>query len=199
MQLPSPHIRTLEIHPVPFTHLLDRYDSSGNREWNGLGVPLLFEAICDAASLGYNCLHIAGAEPLHCPALHALCSEAHRVGMMATLQLQQHDITPRLLDELYESVDLLGVALDGRPASQGRMRKCHRIRMAVDRGIPVVVIFRAGRQSLRDLEWSAQFAAEHGATALAVRTSNLSRDQLATVWMVLEFFRDLYRARLSIG
>jgi hypothetical protein len=199
MQLPGPHIRTLEIHPVPFTRLLHRYDSSGNREWSRLGVPLLFEAIGDAASLGYNCLHIAGAEPLHCPALHALCSEAHRVGMMATVQLQQREITPRLLDELHESVDLLGVALDGRPSSHGRMRKCHRIRMAVDRGIPVVVIFRVGRHSLKDLEWAAQFAAEHGATALAVRTSNLSREQLATTWMVLESLRDLYRGCLSIG
>ena len=73
------------------------------------------------------------------------------------------------------------------------------VKKAYDRGIPVVVIFQAGRSSLRDLEWVPQFAAEHGATALAVRTSNLSRDQLATAWMILEYFRDLYRGRLSIG
>jgi hypothetical protein len=199
MHPPVPDLRTLEIHPVPFTRLLHRYDSSGNRERDGLGVPLLCEAIGDAASLGYNCLHIAGTEPLHCPALHALCSEAHRVGMMATLQLQQREITPRLLDELNGSVDLLGVALDGRPASHGRMRKCHRIRMALDRGIPVVVIFQMGRGSMKDLEWAAHFAAEHGATALAVRASKLSSEQLATAWMVLEYFRDLYRGRLAMG
>ena len=119
--------------------------------------------------------------------------------MQATLQLKQGAITQRLVDELHGSVDLLGVVLEGRPAFQGRIRKCLRIKMARDRGIPVLVIFRLTRNNMNDLEWAAQFAAEHGASALVVRASNLSEDQLATAWMVLEFLRDLCRGRLSIG
>ena len=195
----GPDTHTLEIHPVPFTRLLHRHSASGRPEEDGLGVPLLLEAIGEAASLGYNCLHLAGDEPLHCPALHSLCGEAHRHGMQATLQLKQGAITQRLVDELHGSVDLLGVVLEGRPAFQGRIRKCLRIKMARDRGIPVLVIFRLTRNNMNDLEWAAQFAAEHGASALVVRASNLSEDQLATAWMVLEFLRDLCRGRLSIG
>src|SRR5215469_17207398 len=107
----SPHdpaIRILEVNPIPFTRLLHHTPASGVRERDGLGVPLLLQAIGDAASLGYNCLHISGSEPLHCPALHSLCGEAHSHGMTTAMQLKQRALTPSLLDELRGVVDSLG-------------------------------------------------------------------------------------------
>src|SRR5262249_13857401 len=85
------------------------------------------------------------------------------------------------------------------PAIRGRIRRCHRIRMAVERGIPVVVIFKLHRANMKDLEWAAEFASEHGAAGLSVRTGSLSQDQLATAWMVVEFLRDLWRGRVAVG
>jgi hypothetical protein len=97
MNLLDPEIRTLEVNPVPITRLLHRNFPSGLRERDGLGVPLLLQAIGEAASLGYNVLHISGDNPLDCPSLHPLCGEAHRHGMQTTLQLQQTALTPRLI------------------------------------------------------------------------------------------------------
>src|SRR5215813_3968754 len=72
MNLHHPEARTLEVHPVPLTCLLHRNLPSGSRERDGLGVPLLLQAIGEASSLGYNLLHISGEDPLRCASLHSL-------------------------------------------------------------------------------------------------------------------------------
>jgi len=199
MNLLSPDTRTLEVHPVPFTCLLHRYPSSGHREWDRLGVPLLLAAVGDAAQLGYTSLHVAGDEPLHCPALHSLCDEAHRHGMKTTLQLGQGVLNQRLLEELQGSVDLLGIVLESRPAAQGRVRKCRHLRTARQLGMETAVIMKLTRGNMNDLEWAAQFAAEHEASTLSIRPYRVSDEQITTAWMVVEFLRDVCRGRLRIG
>ena len=195
----GPHIRTLEVHPVPFTRLLNRYPSSGNGERDPLGVPLLLQAIGDSASLGYNLLHIAGDEPLQCSGLHSLCGAAHQAGMQTTIQIRQSLINERLLKELDGSVDLLGAVLEGRMVAHGRARKCPRLQLAREHGTAVAVIFKLTRSNLDDLEWATQLAAEHGARALLVRAPNLTPDQIDTAWMMIEALRDICRGRLEIG
>jgi Fe-coproporphyrin III synthase len=198
MNLLDPEIRTLEVHPVPFTRLLHRNFPSGLRDRDGLGVPVLLDAIGEAASLGYNLLRISGDNPLHCPALHSLCGEAHRHGIRTTIQLPQNELTQRLIGEFSGVVDRLAIVLDGRPIVRKRIRRCHRLTMLGQRQIPFAVIFTLTRSNLNDLEPAVQFALEHEAAALAVRTSELSEDQLATAWMVTEFLRDQCRGRLAI-
>jgi len=195
----GPHIRTLEVHPVPFTRLLNRYPSSGNGERDPLGVPLLLQAIGDSADLGYNLLHIAGDEPLQCSGLHSLCGAAHQAGMLTTIQIRQSLINGRLLKELDGSVDLLGAVLEGRMVARGHARKCPRLQLAREHGAAVAVIFKLTRSNLEDLEWAAQLAVEHGARALLVRASNLMPDQMDTAWMVIEALRDICRGQLEIG
>jgi Fe-coproporphyrin III synthase len=199
MNLLGPDARTLEVHPIPFTRLLHRYPSSGHREWDRLGTPLLLAAVGEASQLGYTSLHVSGDEPLHCPALHSLCDEAHRHGMKTTLQLRQGELSQRLLKELQGSVDLLGVVLESRPAAHGRVRKCRELAAARELGMEVGVIIKLTRGNMNDLEWAAQFAAEHGARALSIRPCRVSDEQLATAWMVVEFLRDVCRGVLRIG
>jgi Fe-coproporphyrin III synthase len=199
MNLLGPDIRTLEVHPVPFTRLLHRYPPSGRWERDGLGVPLLLAALSDAASLGYTSLQIAGDEPLHCPALHSLCAEGHRHGMKTMLHVRQIQLNQRLLEELRGSIDVLGVVLDSKPSAHSRVRKCPHIRKARELGIGVAVIIRLTQTNMNELEWAAQFAVEHGASTLSVRARNISGDQLATAWMVLEFLRDVCRGRVRVG
>jgi hypothetical protein len=195
----DPHTRILEIHPVPFTRLLHRNIPSGGRERDGLGVPLLLQAIGDAASLGYHVLRIGGEEPLHCPALHALCGEAHRQGMQTTLDVPQSAITERLIDELRGAIDRVGIVLQGRPAVHGRVRKCHRTKLAREQGLAFNIIFTLTKRNLGDLEWAWRFAAEHGAAGLTVRAGEVGETQLASAWMVLEVLRDQHRGGLPAG
>src|ERR1035437_387446 len=84
MNLHIPDVRILEVHP-PRSNLRHSCRlSSTLEERNHLGLPLLLHAVRDAADLGYNFLHVAGADPLSDPALPVLCREAHRHGMMTS-------------------------------------------------------------------------------------------------------------------
>jgi MoaA/NifB/PqqE/SkfB family radical SAM enzyme len=197
MNLPDPDIRTLELHPLPCTRLL-RHSGPVFREWDGLSVPLLMDAIADAAALGYNRLHIAGDEPLYCAHLHSLCDEGHRRGMRTTLHLAQASVTRRILEELRGSVDLLGIVMEKRPEYKGRVLRCHDIAAARELGIPVSVIFRLTRNNIHDLSGAARFAVEHGAAALSVRVSNSYDGELARVWMMIQSLRTLWREKLAI-
>jgi hypothetical protein len=52
---------------------------------------------------------------------------------------------------------------------------------------------------LAELEWAAEFAAAQGAALLQVRPSpELTAEQMATAWMMVECLRDLQRGKLVI-
>jgi len=207
MNLHLPDVRTLEIHPAPWSNLRSSCrHSSETEERNGLGVPLLLQAVEDAARLGYNFLTIAGEEPLFYPGLQPLCREAHRRRMLTSMILHRATPTPAQLDWLRFSIDLLGIAIDARLVRHKRTRITRAAQSMEDRldlvrrsGIPFGIVFTLDQDNLSDLEWAAEYAAAQGAAMLQIRPSaGLTDEQMSTAWMMAECLGDLHRGRLVI-
>ena len=205
MNLHIPDVRTLEIHPAPWSTLRSTCQpSSILKERNDLGLPLLLHAIADAANLGYNFLNLAGLEPLRYPGLPALCREAHRHGMLTSMITRNMHLAAPQLEWLRFSVDLLGVEIPGKSALRNHRAPSPRATQSVERrlaairhsGIPFAIVFPLTPSSLAELAWAADFAAAQGASILHVRPSaDLTGEQMATAWMMLECLRELQRGK----
>ena len=181
--------------------------SSILEERNTLGLPLLLHAVADAANLGYNFLTVSGDEPLRYPWLAALCREAHKHGMLTSMISRSMALTAPQLEWLRFSIDLLGIEVEGRTPRQNRRGRVPRgvqtveQRLAVVResGIPFAIVFPLTTASLPELEWAAEFAADQGAAMLQVRPSEeLTDEQMATAWMMVECLCELQRGKLVI-
>ena len=192
MNLHIPDVRILEVHP-PWSNLRHSCRlSSTLEERNHLGLPLLLHAVRDAADLGYNFLHVAGADPLSDPALPVLCREAHRHGMLTSTVTRSAALAPQL-EWLRCSIDLLGVEIQCSGAARNRLAA---VRAS---GIPFAIVFRLTSASLPGLESAAEFAVAQGAALLQVRPSGkLTSEQTVTAWMMVEFLRELQRGKLVI-
>ncbi|HTP35838.1 MAG TPA: hypothetical protein VMJ75_26865 [Candidatus Acidoferrales bacterium] len=192
MNLAIPDVRTLEMHPPSFGYLKTSCRrSSGASGRSELGVPLLLGAIRDAAALGYNFLSIAGDQALAHPALGSLCREAHRMNMLTTLTARGAALSARRLKPLTHSVDLLGVKFEADVApSLETVRRS---------GIPFAVVYPLTAANMGEMEKAAAFAAARGAAMLNVRpVEELSDQQMATVWMMVECLRDMHRGELAV-
>ena len=207
-----PDVRTLEVHPITRRnpHLI-RPSSSGpeqrNEERNELGLPLLLEAVGDAADLGYNFLSVAGEDPLLYTGLQALCCEAHRRGVLTSITVHPAACALSQLDWLRHSIDLLGFAIDARTVRPPRGRRASRVAQATGQqlervrrsGMQFAIIFTLTAESLSHLEWAAEFASDRGAAMLQVRlTPGLTDEQISTAWMIAECLRELHRGRLVV-
>src|ERR1017187_5286359 len=186
------NLHILEVHP-PRSNLRHSCRlSSTLEERNHLGLPLLMHAVRDAADLGYNFLHVAGADPLSDPALPVLSSEAHRHGMLTSTVTRSAALAPQL-EWLRCSIDLLGLEIQGRGAARNRLAAVR------SSGIPFAIVFRLTSASLPGLESAAEFAVAQGAAMLQVRPSGkLTSEQTVTAWMMVEFLRELQRGKLVI-
>ena len=208
MNLHIPDVRTLELHPAPWSNLRSTCrSSSGLEERNGLGVPLLLQAIGDAAELGYNFLSVSGEEPLLYPGLQAICREAHRRHMLTSMVLNRVNPTAAQLDWLRFAIDLLGISLEARAVRPKRSRRVSRAAQDMEdrlelvrrSEIPYAIVFTLTQESLSDLEWAADYAAAHGAAMLQVcPAAGLGDEAMSTAWMLAECLADLHRGRLVI-
>jgi hypothetical protein len=193
MNLHIPDVRILEVHP-PWSNLRHSCRlSSTLEERNHLGLPLLLHAVRDAADLGYNFLHVSGADPLRDPALPVLCREAHHHGMLTSTVTPSAALEAPHLEWLRFSIDLLGVKFQQSAAARDRLAAVR------SSGIPFAIVFRLTAASLPGLESAAEFAVAQGAALLQVRPSGgLTSQQTATAWTMLESLRDRQRGRLVI-
>jgi hypothetical protein len=208
MNLQIPDVRTLEVHPAPLTTLRSSCRSSSDpEERNELGVPLLLQAIGDAANLGYNFLSVAGEEPLFYNGLQAVCREAHRRGMLTSMIINSTTPSAAQLEWLRFAIDLLGLAIDARAVRPRPARRTSRAAKAMEdrlelvrrSGIPFAIVFTLTPNTLSDLEWAAEFASAEGAAMLQVRpAAGLTDEQMSTAWMMAECLGDLHRGRLVI-
>ena len=182
--------------------------SSLLEERNDLGLPLLLHAVADAANLGYNFLNVSGEEPLRYPWLAALCREAHKHGMLTSMITRSLSLTAPQLEWLRFSIDLLGIEVEGRGtrrnspgthAARAPQTAEQRLTVVRDSGIPFAIVFPLTSANLAELEWAAEFAAEQGAAMLQVRPSaDLTDEQMATAWMMVECLSELQRGKLVI-
>jgi MoaA/NifB/PqqE/SkfB family radical SAM enzyme len=208
MNLHIPDVRILEVHPTPWSNLRSTCQPSSHlAERNDLGLPLLLHAVADAADLGYNFLNVCGEEPLRYPWLAALCREAHRHGMLTSMVTRNLVLTGPQLEWLRFSIDLLGIEVEGRDTDRHRRRRSlrgmqtteERVAVVRESEIPFAIVFPLTPASLADLEWAAEFAAARGASMLQVRPSaELTDEQTATAWMMVECLSELQRGKLAI-
>jgi len=180
MNLHIPDVRILEVHSTPWTHPHSHFQPSTLlKAPKGLGLAPLLRGVADAAKLGYNFLHIAGAEPLRYAGLPALCREAHRQGMLTSMITRGMALTAPQLERLRFSIDLLGVEIEGRGAGPARRvpAACttqtteQRLAAVRNSGIPFAIVFSLTSASLADLSWAAEFAVAQGAAMLHLRPS----------------------------
>ena len=208
MNLHIPDVRILEVHTTPWSNTPNLcQQSSILKERNTLGLPLLLHAVADAANLGYNFLTVSGEEPLRYPWLAALCREAHKHGMLTSMISRSQALTAPQLEWLRFSIDLLGVEVDGKPGTRNRRARLprgaqtveQRLSVVRDSGIPFAIVFPLTSENLAELEWAADFAAAQGASMLQVRPSEeLTDEQMATAWMMVECLCELQRGKLVI-
>jgi hypothetical protein len=127
--------------------------------------------------------------------------------MLTSMISHSMALTSPQLEWLRFSIDLLGVEMDAKDAVRKRRTRSVRgvqtteQRLAVVResGIPFALVFSLTSTSLSDLEWAAEFAAVQGAAMLQVRPSGeLTDEQMATAWMIVECLSDLKRGKLVI-
>jgi len=191
MNLAIPDVRTLEIHPANSRPATSCRRSTGAGMRNELGVPLLKNAIRDAARLGYNFLSIAGEQSLFYSDLTAICRQAHQMRMLTTLTTRAGLLSSRRIDSLIHSIDLLGIRYEA--GMGGNLEPVQRA------GIPFALVYHLTAANMGELEPTASFAAAHGAAMLHVKpTEEMSDQNMATVWMIIECLRDIYRGELAI-
>ena len=208
MNLQIPDVRILEVHPAPWSTLRNSCQpSSLIEERNGLGLPTLLQSVRDAANLGYNFLHVSAEEPLRYPWLAAQCREAHRHGMLTSMITRSTVLTAPQLAWLRFSIDLMGVEIEGRGAGRnrpgrsprGRQTAEQRLAVVRDSEIPFAIVFLLTSASLAELEWAAEFAVAQGAAMLQARpAAELSDEQMATAWMMVEWLSEIHRGKLVI-
>lgn len=221
MTLTGPDVRILQVHPTRRCNLrcLHCYSSSGPGERGELGAPLLLNAVSEAASLGYNVLSVSGGEPLLYSHLEALCTRAHRHGMITTLVTNGIVVTQRKMQTLRHLVDMMAISIDGAPEKHNRMRGSEsafeqmrsRLDFVREAGIPFAFVFTLTQENLPDLEWAADFAVEQGASMLQVHPleefgracteapgHTLSDPHTATAWMIVECLREIFRGKLTV-
>ena len=208
MNLHIPDVRILEVHSTPWTHPHSHFQPSTLlKAPKGLGLAPLLRGVADAAKLGYNFLHIAGAEPLRYAGLPALCREAHRHGMLTSTVTDGRALTATELGWLRFSIDLLGVEIEHKGAGRSRRTSAagaieatgKGLAMVRDAGIPLAIVFSLTSTSLADLGWAAEFAVAQGAAMLHLRPSaELAGESMAAAWRKVEGLSERYRGKLVI-
>jgi MoaA/NifB/PqqE/SkfB family radical SAM enzyme len=170
--------KVLQLHPTRRCNLrcLHCYSASGPDVSETLELPLLKDAISDAANEGYNVAGISGGEPLLYPSLAELLSHARGCGFRTTVTTNGMLLDARRLEPLGECLDLLAISLDGIPAAHNRIRgskhaferMAGRLHAVRESGIPFGFIFTLTQHNLHELSWVMEFAHQEGAGLLQI-------------------------------
>lgn len=170
--------RVLQIHPTRRCNLrcLHCYSASAPEERDLLPVPLLLDAITDAAAEGYTVASFSGGEPTLYHPLGDLLDHAHNCGLATTVTSNGMLLDERRAGTLKGRVDLLAISLDGSPESHNRVRAnsrafetmASRLEFVRSAGIPFGFIFTLTQHNLDELEWVADFALAQGAKLLQI-------------------------------
>ena len=175
---PTGESRVVQIHPTRRCNLrcLHCYSSSSPEERGMLDAALLFSAVEDIATEGFNWISLSGGEPLLYPPLPDLLSHAKAHSLKTALVTNGMLLNRSHLDRIASHTDLLVISIDGKPDSHNAIRGSKNAfnimasRLAdIDRcGIPFGFIFTLTQHNLDELPWVAEFAANSGAKLLQI-------------------------------
>src|SRR5262245_41597787 len=172
MILTGADARILHLHPTRLCNLrcLHCYSNSSPQLRAELPIALACSALTDANAEGYNMVSVSGGEPLLYRGILTLLDAARSLGMGTLIVTTGMLLDARRIGELKERVDLLAISLDGRPDRHNAVRGSDRAfelmasRLAEVRAaaIPFAFVFTLSAESIDDLIWAADFAAEQG-------------------------------------
>lgn len=175
---PAEQTRIVQIHPTRRCNLRCRhcYSSSSPQERDVLDVALLFDAITDAAALGYDWISFSGGEPLLYRPLPQLLRHTRSQGMRTAMATNGMLLDERHLDAIAPCIDLIAISIDGIPKSHNYIRAhdnafeimASHLENLRQRGMPFGFIFTLTQHNLHELQWVADFAIEQGAKLLQI-------------------------------
>lgn len=170
--------KVVQVHPTRWCNLrcLHCYSASGPDVFQTLELTLLRDAVTDAAAEGYNVMGVSGGEPLLYEPLPQLLEHARRCGLRTTVTSNGILLSPRRLEALRESLDLLAISLDGVPSAHNRIRgasqafeqMASRLQAVRQSTIPFGFIFTLTQHNLHELAWVTEFALREGASLLQI-------------------------------
>ena len=213
--------RIIQIHPTLACNLLCRhcYSSSGPSVKDRLELKTLCEAVSDASVMGYEVVSVSGGEPLMYEGLEQVLAHAKSLGMRTTVTTNGTLSSVNRLSRLQGCLDLMAISLDGPPELHNQVRASasafdrllaglENIRSA---GFNFGFIHTLTRQSWEHLLWTAEFAAQQGASLLQLhpleltgRAGSLMRvdlpddDILARVYLLTLALVKKYRGLMAI-
>lgn len=175
---PTEQTRIVQIHPTRRCNLRCRhcYSSSSPQERDMLDAALLFDAITDAAALGYNWVSFSGGEPLLYRPLPQLLRHTQSLGLHTALATNGMLLNERHLDAITPFIDLIAISIDGIPESHNHIRAHEHAFSGMasnldnlrERGIKFGFIFTLTQHNLHELQWVADFALDQGAKLLQI-------------------------------
>ncbi len=141
-----------------------------------LDVALLFDAISDAATLGYDWISFSGGEPLLYRPLPEMLRHTKTLGLHTALATNGMLLNERHLDAIAPFIDLVAISIDGIPESHNHIRAhdhafehmASQLGNLRERGINFGFIFTLTQYNLHELQWVADFALEQGAKLLQI-------------------------------
>ena len=141
-----------------------------------LDVALLFNAISDAAALGYEWISFSGGEPLLYRHLPELLRHTKALGLHTALATNGMLLNARHLDPIAPFIDLVAISIDGVPDSHNHIRAhdhafehmASHLGNLRERGMNFGFIFTLTQHNLHELQWVADFALEQGAKLLQI-------------------------------
>ena len=141
-----------------------------------LDVALLFNAISDAAALGYEWISFSGGEPLLYRHLPELLRHTKALGLHTALATNGMLLNARHLDPIAPFIDLVAISIDGVPDSHNHIRAhdhafehmASHLGNLRERGMNFGFIFTLTQHNLHELQWVADFSLEQGAKLLQI-------------------------------
>lgn len=221
MILTGRQARVVQVHPTRRCNLecLHCYSLSGPAERAELHLPLLCDAIEDAAAEGYNVMSVSGGEPLLYTKLMELLDAAIDSGMATTIVTNGTLLTERRVEQLAGRLQLIALSVDGTEEVHDHVRGragafamlehgIERIRAA---GIRFAILFTLTMENAPLLPQVARFAAERGAAVLQVHCleetgraalrmpgATPSETVHAAAWIAVEHLRRRHEGRMEI-
>ncbi|MBS1606139.1 MAG: hypothetical protein JST42_26010 [Bacteroidetes bacterium] len=150
--------------------------------------PALINILEQAAALGYNTLHLTGADHR----LEELVTTSHTLGYLNTLTTTDTPLTPRILRHL----DHVTLSIGGKPETHDRLLRRRGAFARMLRGIPIIsnsVDSLGFTHTLRPdswqiLSWLTDFAMHHKASRLQLSTHTPAHSR-AMRWTDVDLYR----------
>lgn len=130
----------------------------------------------DASVEGYQIAGFSGGEPTLYKPLPEVIRTASELGYVVTVTTNGTTLTPKLVKQIGDDVNLIAVSLDGVPESHNIVRRSPtafqrmdaRISLLRDAGIPFGFIFTLTQYNLNELPWVVEYALKQRAGLLQI-------------------------------